>query len=178
MSSLWIFWHVLDNSFSFGYWGPCEPDPSFETSALPIYLDCFKLLWIDFVSIWTWGHYLNSFPFYLDFLTFSQFISFLFSYWGILGAPLANQTSLFNKADHLSIWIAFKCCELISFLFGLWTIILNDFFSNWIFIHILNWFIFFLDFLHLLSLFLFQLATGASLGHPLRARHLFWKSGL
>ena len=89
----------------------CQRDPSFEkrqnhinyTLGLPLatglidflFFGCVESVLIDFFYVWSDGNVLNICCFYLHFV--SEFISFLFGYWGILGAPFAKQTPLLKK---------------------------------------------------------------------------------
>ena len=58
-----------------------------------------------------------------------------------------------------------KCSSMISFSICIFEIVVIDVFSLWICWNLPSW-------------FLFYLATGASSGHPLPTRPLFWKSEL
>ena len=146
-------------SFLFGYlrhpWGTlCRPDPSFEKSGLHVCLDLFHMFSTDVFSIWMFGNCLTWFLFYvdvgkcrnwcssLDVLKLPSLISFLFGYWGIIGAPVANQAPLLKKRITY-IYLLFllfvvvlslgNCLNWFLFYLSFWKCSLIDFVSLWMF---------------------------------------------
>ena len=68
---------------------------------ISVLFDFQEIVSTDLLSTWTIRNFLIDFWFWICW-NFRKWLLFVFGYWGILGAPFANQTPRLKKANSLS----------------------------------------------------------------------------